>query len=83
MSNKLPVIKFKTFQSMLKEYGFSLKEKTGTHFIYVDNDGYQVVLPYSGKEVKPIMAKIIMNRIRRGNLIKYQTSGVIRTKGGM
>lgn len=83
MSKKLPVIKFRNFQSKLEELGFSLKEKTGTHHIYVNKEGYQIVLPYSGKEVKPIMAKVILNRIKRGNLIKYQTSDVIRTKGGI
>jgi len=83
MNKRMPVIKFRDFQSMLEARGFSLKEKTGTHFIYVDGKGYQVVLPYSGKEVKPIMAKVILDRIKRGNLVKYQTSGVTRTKGGI
>jgi len=44
---------------------------------------YQVVLPYSGKEMNPIMAKVILNRIKRGNLTKHQTSDVARTKGGI
>jgi len=83
MSNKLPVIKFKVFQSMLEELGFKYKERTGTHYIYANSEQYQVVLPYSGKEVNPIMAKVILNRIKRNNLRKFQTSNVIRTKGGI
>lgn len=78
----LPVIKFKDFQHILEEKGFKFKERTGTHLIYVNNENYQVVLPFAGKEVKPIMAKVILNRIKHNRLIKYSTSNIIRTKGG-
>lgn len=77
----LPQIKFRAFQVFLENKGFHFKERNGTHYIYVNKENYQVVLPYSGKEVNPIMAKTILDNIKRNRLRKFQDTTIIRTKG--
>lgn len=77
----MPSITFKEFQVMLEDKGFSLREISGTHYIYTNDNNEQVVLPYYKKQVKPIIAKIILDRLKRGNLRQYQPTVIARTKG--
>lgn len=77
----MPSITFKDFQALLENKGFSLREISGTHYIYVNDNNEQVVLPYYKKQVKPIMAKVILNRLKRDNLRQYQATVIARTKG--
>lgn len=77
----MPSITFKEFQTLLEDKGFSLREISGTHYIYVNDNNEQVVLPYYKKQVKPIMAKVILNRLKRGGLRQYQATVIARTKG--
>lgn len=81
MSNKLPVIKFKKFQKYIEKLGFRFIAINGTHYVYINKEGEQIILPYSGKEVNPIMAKVILNRIEHNHLVKHQEGNVLRTKG--
>lgn len=81
MSNKLPVIKFKKFQKYIEKLGFEFIARNGTHYVYINKEEEQIILPYSGKEVNPIMAKVILDRIKHNHLAKHQKGNVLRTKG--
>lgn len=63
-------IKTKDFQIKMKELGFRLDRISGDHYIYMNPHNETISVAFHGKEVNPMMWKVIQQRITRGNLIK-------------
>lgn len=63
-------IKVKDFQKHMKALGFRLDRITGDHYIYMNDYNETISVAFHGKEVNPMMWKLIQQRILRGNLQK-------------
>lgn len=62
--------KLKDFKKILESKGFSFKRQSGDHLIYM-NDNNEGISFATGKEVNAMMAKVILDRIKRNQLRKY------------
>lgn len=63
-------IKVKDFQKKMKELGFHLDRHTGSHYIWMNDHNETIAVSYKGKEVNPMMWRLIQQRLQRGTLIK-------------
>ena len=62
MSEKLPRVTADKVIKVLERIGFSLSRQSGSHKIYINEDGVRITVPYhSGKIIHP---KIIRNIIK-------------------
>lgn len=61
-------IKVKDFQKKMKALGFSLDRVRGDHYIYMNNKNETISVAFKGKEVNPMMWKVIQQRLERNNL---------------
>lgn len=50
MSTKLPVINAKALIKILEEKGFNFSRQSGSHAIYVNQNGIKVTVPVHGKK---------------------------------
>lgn len=63
-------IKVKDFQKFMKANGFYLDRHTGSHYIWMNDRNETIAVSYKGKEINPMMWKLIQQRLLRGKLIK-------------
>lgn len=68
----LQPIKFKDFKNIMKTLGFELDRIRGDHYIYVNANNEMISVAFKGKEVNPMMWKVIQQRILHNNLRKTQ-----------
>lgn len=61
-------IKVKDFQNKMRALGFSLDRVRGDHYIYMNDKNEMISVAFKGKEVNPMMWKVIQQRLERNNL---------------
>lgn len=69
-SHAMQPIKVKDFQKKMKDLGFRLDRVSGDHYIYMNSHNETISVAFKGKEVNPMMWKLIQQRLLRGTLIK-------------
>ena len=67
-SKAMQPIKVKDFQNKMKELGFKLDRVRGDHYIYMNAKNETISVAFKGKEVNPMMWKVIQQRLLRNNL---------------
>lgn len=73
----LQPIKFRDFQKLIKILGFSLDRIKGSHYIFM-NDKNETISVAFGKEINPMMWKVIQQRLLRNKLRITQRLDKIR-----
>ena len=66
----LQPIKAKDFKKLIKTLGFSLDRIRGSHYIYINDKNEMISVAFKGKEVNPMMWKVIQQRLLRHKLRK-------------
>lgn len=67
-SRAMQPIKWKDFKNIMKTLGFELDRIRGDHHIYVNANNEMISVAFKGKEVNPMMWKLIQQRLLRNNL---------------
>ena len=64
----LQPIKFRDFDKVVKALGFTLDRTRGSHYIYVNDKHEMISVGFKGKEINPMMWKLVQQRLLRNKL---------------